>query len=61
MEAWVDPAPEGGKNCLVDLRTRDAGEMCVVNCAIMMERDSERGHRRLNKPIVVDVELPVWE
>lgn len=61
MAAWVDPAPEGGKNCLVDLRMRDPGETCVVNCAIMMERDPERGHRRVNKPIVVDVELPVWE
>ena len=61
IETWVDPAPEGGKNCLVDLKTRDAGETCVANCAIMTERDPVRGHRGLNKPIVVDVELPVWE
>lgn len=61
VETWTDPAPVGGKNCLVDLRGRGAGETCVVNCAVTTERDPAGGHRGLNKPIVVDAELPVWE
>lgn len=62
VEPWVDPAPEGRKMCLVDLRRRVAGvETCVVNCAVMARSYPQGGHARLNKPIVVDVELPVWE
>ncbi|KAI0420185.1 Metallo-dependent phosphatase-like protein [Xylaria grammica] len=38
-------------------------ETCVVNCAIQYSSypHSGRGPRKLNKPIVVDLELPVWE
>ncbi|SPN98792.1 related to phosphoesterases [Cephalotrichum gorgonifer] len=63
VEEWTDPAPEGKKICLVDLKGRAGGraETCVVNCAIMTGRFPHRGHRRLNKPIIVDVELPVRE
>ncbi|KAI1342199.1 Metallo-dependent phosphatase [Xylariaceae sp. FL0016] len=37
-------------------------ETCIVNCAIMANSypHSGRGPRKMNKPIVVDVELPVW-
>ncbi|KAI0540110.1 Metallo-dependent phosphatase-like protein [Xylaria digitata] len=38
-------------------------ETCVVNCAIQHSSypHSHSGSRKLNKPIVVDLELPVWE
>lgn len=62
METWVDPAPEGRKMCLVGLRRRIFGaETCVVNCAVMARSYPQGGHARLNKPIVVDMELPVRE
>ncbi|MBE3044103.1 hypothetical protein IMZ48_16335, partial [Candidatus Bathyarchaeota archaeon] len=61
VETWVDPAPEGGKNCLVDLTRRGRGETCMVNCAVMTGAHPAGGHKPLNKPVVVDVELPVWE
>ncbi|KAI1308813.1 Metallo-dependent phosphatase-like protein [Xylaria venustula] len=37
-------------------------ETCIVNCAIQHSSypHSGRGPRTLNKPIVVDLELPVW-
>ncbi|KAI0199521.1 calcineurin-like phosphoesterase [Astrocystis sublimbata] len=38
-------------------------ETCVVNCAIQSSSYPHAGHgpRKLNKPIVVDLDLPVWE
>lgn len=36
-------------------------ETCVVNCAIVATNYPHVGGRRYNKPIVVDVDLPVWE
>ncbi|KAI1114273.1 Metallo-dependent phosphatase-like protein [Nemania sp. NC0429] len=38
-------------------------ETCIVNCAIQHSSypHAGRGPRRLNKPIVVDLDLPVWE
>ncbi|TRX96111.1 hypothetical protein FHL15_002835 [Xylaria flabelliformis] len=38
-------------------------ETCIVNCAIQHTSypHSGRGPRKLNKPIVVDLDLPVWE
>ncbi|KAI1169397.1 Metallo-dependent phosphatase-like protein [Nemania serpens] len=38
-------------------------ETCVVNCAIQHSSypHAGRGPRKLNKPIVVDLDLPVWE
>ncbi|CAJ2508287.1 Uu.00g094730.m01.CDS01 [Anthostomella pinea] len=36
-------------------------ETCIVNCAIQSTGYPHSGPRRLNKPIVVDLDLPVWE
>lgn len=36
-------------------------ETCVVNAAIMKSRYPHTGGKRFNKPIVVDLNLPVWE
>ncbi|KAI1198426.1 Metallo-dependent phosphatase-like protein [Nemania serpens] len=38
-------------------------ETCVVNCAIQHSSypHAGRGPRKLNKPIVVDLDLPMWE
>lgn len=35
-------------------------ETCVVNAAIMADSWPRRGGKKLNKPIVVDIDLPVW-
>ncbi|CRK14005.1 hypothetical protein BN1708_011009, partial [Verticillium longisporum] len=35
-------------------------ETCVVNCAIMAKSYPHVGGRKMNKPIVVDLDLPVW-
>ncbi|KAK0727438.1 Metallo-dependent phosphatase-like protein [Lasiosphaeria miniovina] len=35
-------------------------ETCIVNCAIMASNWPHAGGRRFNKPIVVDLDLPVW-
>ncbi|KAL2142570.1 hypothetical protein VTI28DRAFT_1016 [Corynascus sepedonium] len=35
-------------------------ETCVVNCAIVATSWPHTGGKRLNKPIVVDLDLPVW-
>jgi hypothetical protein len=35
-------------------------ETCVVNCAIMANGWPHLGGKRFNKPIVVDIDLPVW-
>ncbi|OIW29461.1 Metallo-dependent phosphatase [Coniochaeta ligniaria NRRL 30616] len=35
-------------------------ETCVVNCAITATNWPHTGGRRFNKPIVVDLDLPVW-
>lgn len=36
-------------------------ETCVVNAAIMKSRFPHVGGKRFNKPIVVDLDLPMWE
>ncbi|KAI1451864.1 Metallo-dependent phosphatase, partial [Annulohypoxylon moriforme] len=36
-------------------------ETCVVNCAIQAASYPHSGPRRLHKPIVVDIDLPIWE
>lgn len=36
-------------------------ETCVVNAAIMKSRYPHVGGKQFNKPIVVDLDLPVWE
>ncbi|WYZ46587.1 hypothetical protein EsH8_IX_000812 [Colletotrichum jinshuiense] len=35
-------------------------ETCVVNCAIMAKSYPHVGGKTVNKPIVVDLDLPVW-
>jgi hypothetical protein len=35
-------------------------ETCVVNCAITATNWPHTGGRRFNKPIVIDLDLPVW-
>lgn len=37
------------------------GETCVVNCAVMAKSWPHKGGRTTNKPVVVDLDLPVWE
>ncbi|KAI9737503.1 MAG: hypothetical protein M1834_009658 [Cirrosporium novae-zelandiae] len=52
---------------LVDLEAlsdrKGRQETCVVNAAIMASSwpHQTRGGRKFNKPIVVDIDLPVWE
>ncbi|KAL7624910.1 hypothetical protein AAE478_004124 [Parahypoxylon ruwenzoriense] len=36
-------------------------ETCVVNCAIQATNYPHSGPRKLNKPIVIDIDLPVWD
>ncbi|OHE92793.1 calcineurin-like phosphoesterase [Colletotrichum orchidophilum] len=36
-------------------------ETCVVNCAVMAKSYPHVGGKTVNKPIVVDLDLPVWE
>jgi hypothetical protein len=38
---------------------QDRAETCIVNAAIMA--NNWGGPKRFNKPIVVDIDLPVWE
>ncbi|KAL2175144.1 Metallo-dependent phosphatase-like protein [Thermothelomyces heterothallicus CBS 202.75] len=35
-------------------------ETCIVNCAIVSTSWPHKGGKRFNKPIVVDIDLPVW-
>ncbi|EXF80283.1 calcineurin-like phosphoesterase [Colletotrichum fioriniae PJ7] len=50
---WTDVAALAGR-----LGRR---ETCVVNCAIMAKSYPHVGGKTVNKPIVVDLDLPVWE
>jgi hypothetical protein len=34
-------------------------ETCIVNAAILA--NSWGGRKRFNKPIIVDIDLPIWE
>lgn len=36
-------------------------ETCIVNASIMASGYPHKGGKRFNKPIVVDIDLPVWE
>ncbi|KAL2759151.1 hypothetical protein ACRALDRAFT_1062195 [Sodiomyces alcalophilus JCM 7366] len=36
-------------------------ETCVVNCAVMAKSYPHVGGRTMNKPIVVDLDLPTWD
>jgi 3',5'-cyclic AMP phosphodiesterase CpdA len=64
---WRDPGAGNKKQSLFDLTTKSrlgyalrAGEeTAVVNASIMMRKSHGRGAKAFNKPVVVDVELPV--
>lgn len=56
-------ASEPGAELLESTGQRDrAGrrETCVVNCAIVATGWPHSGGKRFHKPIVVDIDLPVW-
>jgi hypothetical protein len=60
-----DSAAEPGMNCSgtgqPDPMMREGRrETCVVNCAILATGWPHPGGKRFNKPIVVDIDLPVW-
>lgn len=62
---WEDPGAGNNKLSLVDLSGRKGpllgeGETCVVNAAIMKSSFPHVGGKQFHKPIVVDVNLPVW-
>lgn len=54
--------PARTKRCDVEALAGRMGrrETCVVNCAIMANNYPHVGGKRFNKPIVVDLDLPVW-
>ncbi|KAF4993903.1 hypothetical protein FGRMN_6150 [Fusarium graminum] len=55
-----DPAsPRSDQMALIGRMGRR--ETCVVNAAIMKSRYPHIGGKQFNKPIVVDLDLPVWE
>jgi hypothetical protein len=57
------PEPEAGSQipALPGLmRSLDRRETCVINCAIVATSWPHLGGKRFNKPIVVDLDLPVW-
>ncbi|KAG5919951.1 hypothetical protein E4U42_006378 [Claviceps africana] len=61
---WTDPGAGNNKLSLVDLTAKKGlslaeHETCVVNAAILKSRYPHRDGKRFNKPIVVDVDLPV--
>jgi hypothetical protein len=72
MERWEDPGRNNKKISLVDLTAKgrhplhiDSAlgqkETCIVNAAIAASSYPHTGGRKFNKPIVVDIDLPVWE
>lgn len=75
VRPWDDPEPVGKKLSLVDLTAKGGDpllndgshgrlgrqETCVVNCAIMAKSYPHVGGRTMNKPIVVDLDLPTWD
>lgn len=47
-------------NPLAEANRAGRRETCVVNCAIMTTSWPHKGGKQFNKPIVVDIDLPVW-
>ncbi|KAH8888803.1 Metallo-dependent phosphatase [Thozetella sp. PMI_491] len=74
VECWQDPNPDpnSAKISLVDLTARNENlaldnhgpmcrrETCIVNCAVVATSWPHTGGKRFNKPIVVDLDLPIW-
>lgn len=72
VEHWEDPGRGNKKISLVDLTAKgphpldndgnlERRETCIVNAAIVASSYPHTGGKKFNKPIVVDVDLPVWE
>lgn len=66
VKAWEDPGTGNKKQSLLDLtgvRSGKALDAChetvIVNCSIMAKSHG-RGGKLFNKPIVVDICLPIW-
>ncbi|TDZ21540.1 putative rhamnogalacturonate lyase C [Colletotrichum orbiculare MAFF 240422] len=54
--------PESARSDRAALEGRlGRAETCVVNCAIVAKSWPHVGGKTTNKPIVVDIDLPVWE
>ena len=67
VRRWDDPGEGNKKQSLLDLAGARSGlslkagvETAIVNASIMA-KSFGRGAKRFNKPIVVDVDLPVRE
>ncbi|RAL06135.1 metallophosphatase domain-containing protein [Aspergillus ibericus CBS 121593] len=61
------PTSSSLSSCLKDIQSSDKDglypqrrETCIVNAAIMATSWPHRGGKRFHAPIVVDLELPVW-
>jgi hypothetical protein len=56
------PSPAAQAQGLASYNGLQCPETCIVNAAIMASSYHARaGGKRFNKPIVVDIDLPVWE
>ncbi|KAL2268495.1 hypothetical protein VTJ83DRAFT_3341 [Remersonia thermophila] len=60
-EAALSTSTDSCKSELRQLDRTGRLETCVVNAAIMATSWPHLGGKRLNKPVVVDIDLPVWE
>ncbi|KAF2114479.1 ser/Thr protein phosphatase [Lophiotrema nucula] len=62
VDIWKDPGMGNNKQSLRDVESvetrAERRETCVINAAFMPLRTA--GPKTFNKPIVVDVDLPVW-
>ena len=72
VERWDDPGRGNKKISLVDLTAEgpypldndgklDRRETCIVNAAIAASSYPHTGGKKFNKPIVVDIDLPVCD
>lgn len=59
----TNPLRNEGSHCGADAQRCQMGrqETCIVNAAIMKTSYPHKGGKKMNKPIVVDVDLPIWE
>ncbi|KZZ95563.1 ser/Thr protein phosphatase [Moelleriella libera RCEF 2490] len=63
---WDDPGAGNNRMSLLDLTGRKGAaklqpkETCIVNCAIMKSKYPHPGGKTFNKPVVVDIDLPIW-
>ncbi|PHH70400.1 hypothetical protein CDD80_6046 [Ophiocordyceps camponoti-rufipedis] len=65
--AWDDPGAGTNKLSLMDLTSgshdtsaKMEDETCIVNAAVMKSKHPHVGGKQFHRPIVVDVDLPVW-